>query len=55
MARRFVVASVPSQPDNNPEHWRLFTSDSLASLSMDAGAEPVQIEHVRGYRAAVVR
>ena len=53
-ARRFVVASVPSKPDDNPEHIRLFARDSLTSLFVDAGAERVQIQYVRGHMIAVV-
>ncbi|MCA9708020.1 MAG: hypothetical protein KDK70_19360, partial [Myxococcales bacterium] len=55
VARRFVVVSVPSHPDDNPEHIQLFTPDSLRAMFMDAGARRVQIEHVPGHMIGVVR
>ncbi len=55
VARSFVVASVPSKPDDNPQHIQLFTPDSLRDLFMRAGARRVQIEHVPGHLIAVVR
>jgi len=55
VARRFVVASVPSGPDDNPQHIQLFTPTSLRALLLDAGATRVQIEHVPGHMIAVAR
>lgn len=54
-ARSFVVASVPSKPDDNPEHLRLFTPSSLTALLMSAGARRVQIRHVRNHMLAIAR
>jgi ubiquinone/menaquinone biosynthesis C-methylase UbiE len=53
VSRRFVVASVPSVPDENPEHLRLFTAASLEALLRDAGARRVTITHVLNHRLAV--
>lgn len=55
VAQRFIVASVPSKPDDNPQHIQLFSPDTLRALFEDAGASRVQIDHVPGHMVAVVR
>ncbi len=54
VASRVVIATVPAKADDNPEHIRLFTRDSLAALFRDAGAAEVRIEHVLNHMVAVV-
>jgi Rnl2 family RNA ligase len=54
VASRFVIASVPSHEDDNPEHIRLFTRDSLTELFESAGAERVQISYVLNHMIALV-
>ncbi|MEZ5400964.1 MAG: class I SAM-dependent methyltransferase [Bryobacteraceae bacterium] len=54
-ARRFVVVSVPSVPDDNPEHLHLFSISALQSLANKAGASRATIEHVLNHRIAVLR
>lgn len=53
VARRFVVASVPSRPDDNPAHVRLFTPQSLEALLRGAGARRVALDSVPGHIIAV--
>jgi ubiquinone/menaquinone biosynthesis C-methylase UbiE len=55
VARRFVVLSVPSKPDNNPEHIHLFDAARLETLLDRAGAARVTIEYVPGHLVAVAR
>ena len=55
VTRRFVVVSVPSKPDENPQHIQLFSAQSLRSLFLDAGAERVQVDFVPGHMVAVVK
>jgi len=49
-----VVVTVPSVPDDNPEHVRLFDKASLTALFTAAGARRVQVDGVRGHLVAVV-
>jgi SAM-dependent methyltransferase len=53
VARRFVVATVPSEEDDNPEHVHLFDVDSLRALFADAGARNVRVEYLRGHILAI--
>jgi SAM-dependent methyltransferase len=53
VARRFVVVSVPSKPDDNPEHVRLFDPASMTDLLERHGATNVHIDHVLNHMIAV--
>ena len=55
VASRFVVASVPSKEDDNPEHIQLFDKESLMKLFMEAGAQSVKIDYVLNHIIAVVK
>ena len=55
VASRFVLASVPSKEDDNPEHIQLFTGDSLSDLLTAAGAKSVKISYVLNHIIAVAR
>jgi len=55
LAARFVIASVPSKPDDNPGHVQLFTPETLRELLIEAGAAKVQTDHVLNHIIAVAR
>ena len=55
VASKYVVASVPSKDDDNPEHVNLFDARDFESLFLDAGARGVKVEYVLNHMIAVVR
>jgi 2-polyprenyl-3-methyl-5-hydroxy-6-metoxy-1,4-benzoquinol methylase len=50
IAKRFVLASVPSRQDDNPEHVRTFDADAFRRLFMEQGANGVKLGGVSGHR-----
>lgn len=55
VARRFIVLSVPSQPDENPEHIHLFSAALLEPLLRTAGAARVTFDYTPGHIIAVAK
>ena len=55
VGRRFVIASVPSKEDDNPEHIRLFDAESLAALFGEAGASRVSVDYVLNHMICMAR
>ncbi|HET9223125.1 MAG TPA: class I SAM-dependent methyltransferase [Roseiflexaceae bacterium] len=53
VARRALVLSVPSKPDNNPEHVHLFDQASLTARLREAGAERVNVSYVHNHMIVV--
>lgn len=54
VARRFVVLSVPSHEDSNPEHIHLFSQRALVAMSSATGATHATFSYVPGHIIAVV-
>ena len=55
VAKRFVVVSVPSKEDDNPEHIHLFDNTQLQALFNQAGAQRVQCDYVLNHLIAVIK
>lgn len=55
VARAFVVASVPSKEDDNPEHLRVYDRGALERLFLEAGARRVSVEYVLNHAIAIAR
>jgi SAM-dependent methyltransferase len=53
VASKFVIASVPSKEDENPEHIHLFDKRRFESLFLSAGARSAKIEFVLNHMIAV--
>ena len=49
MARKYVVVSVPSKEDDNPEHIHLLTKDILTKLFAEAGCTRLHFGGVNGH------
>lgn len=53
LARNYVVVSVPSKPDDNPEHIHLFTNKDLEEHFLAAGCAKVKFMSVTNHRVMV--
>lgn len=53
LARRYVVVTVPSKPDNNPEHIHLLDKKKLTRLFAAAGCKKMKFGGVNGHLMAV--
>ena len=53
LARNYVIVSVPSKPDDNPEHIHLFTNEDLTELFMKNGCRKVKFMSVTDHRVMV--
>ena len=49
MTRQYVVVSVPSKPDNNPEHIHLLTKDKLTQMFEASGCSRLHFDGVEGH------
>lgn len=49
MAKQYVVVTVPSKPDNNPEHIHLLTKEVLKDLFEKAGCTKLHFDGVEGH------
>lgn len=49
IARKHVVVTVPSKPDNNPEHIHLLTKEVLTELFEAAGCTRLRFDGVNGH------
>jgi len=53
VASRFVIASCPSKPDDNPEHVRLFDGNKLEAMFLALGARKARSTFVPGHVVVV--
>lgn len=53
VARRAIVLSVPSKPDDNPEHIHLFNEATLRQMFTAAGVTRVNFQYVLNHLIAV--
>lgn len=55
LARNYVIVSVPSKPDDNPEHIHLFTYEDLKSLFLQHGCKKVKFMLVTNHTVMAVK
>ena len=53
LARNYIIVSVPSKPDNNPEHIHLFSNEDLQTLFLQNGCTKVKFMSVTNHRVMV--
>lgn len=49
LARNYIIVSVPSKPDDNPEHIHLFSKEDLNSLFLQHGCTKVKFMSVTNH------
>lgn len=54
VAKQFVIISVPSHEDNNPEHIHLLSKDTLTGVLHDLGQKKLSISYVHNHMIVVV-
>jgi SAM-dependent methyltransferase len=54
VARRFVVLSVPSKPDDNPQHIHLFDEQEIRRLFRREGVNRLTFDYVPGHMIVVI-
>ncbi len=55
LSRRYIAVTVPSQPDDNPEHIHLLTRDILTQLFANAGCTRLQFGGVTGHLVLIAK
>ncbi len=55
VARRFLIFSVPSKEDTNPEHIHLFGQRQFRELLAEQGITRVSVEYVLNHMVVVAR
>lgn len=55
LARNYVIVSVPSKPDDNPEHINLFSNEDLKRLFLENGCREVKFMSVTNHRVMVAK
>jgi len=55
LAKRYVAVTVPSQPDDNPEHIHLLTKDVLTELFTKAGCTKLHFDGVPGHLVLIAK
>lgn len=53
LARNYIIVSVPSKPDDNPEHIHLFSNDDLKNHFLNAGCSKVKFISVTNHRVMI--
>lgn len=53
LAKNYIIVSVPSKPDDNPEHIHLFTKEDLKSLFLQHGCSKVKFMSVTNHTVMV--
>ena len=53
LAKNYVIVSVPSKPDENPEHIHLFTNEDMEELFLKNGCRKVKFMSVTNHRVMI--